>query len=245
MKNWLKYTLLIIGAILCLGYAAYFYIEGRHFQNDKICKGVEVHIHDAQNKSLITEKEIIDFLNADKLIPTGKFYRKIRTKKIEDAVEKHPMVRRAECYKMPNGKLMIDIEQRTPVLQIISSESYYVDDQRHTLPLSLNYAAYVPVATGQIDRKMAKSKLYDFARYISKDSFWNSQIDQIQVNDSFNVILSPRVGDHTILLGSFDRYEQKLEKLKKLYLYGLNKTGWNQYKTIDLRYKDQVVRKKR
>ena len=155
------------------------------------------------------------------------------------------MVRRAECYKMPNGKLMIDIEQRTPVLQIISSESYYVDDQRHTLPLSLNYAAYVPVATGQIDRKMAKSKLYDFARYISKDSFWNSQIDQIQVNDSLNVILSPRVGDHTILLGSFDRYEQKLEKLKKLYLYGLNKTGWNQYKTIDLRYKDQVVCKKR
>ena len=55
------------------------------------------------------------------------------------------------------------------------------------------------------------------------------------------VELVPRVGNHIIMLGSFDRFEQKLEKLRKFYLYGLNEIGWNAYSKIDLQYRDQVV----
>ena len=245
MKNWLKYILLMLGITLCLSYAGYSLIQSKNLEDEKICKGIEINIHDIQNKTLITEEEITDFLNEKKLIPTGQFYRKIKTKKIEDYIEKHPMVRSAECYKMPDGKLRIDIEQRSPVLQILSDENYYVDDQRKIMPVSQSFVAYVPLATGRINHNLATGKLYDFAQYISKDNFWNNQIDQIYVNDSMKVFLVPRVGDHTIVFGNFDRYEKKLEKLKKLYLYGLNKIGWNKYKTIDVQYKDQVVCTKR
>ena len=151
------------------------------------------------------------------------------------------MVRNAECFKTPDGKLEIDIEQRAPILQVLGLENYYVDDLRKTIPVSPEYTAYVPVATGNISKSLATGKLFDFVEYIKKDSFWTNQITQIYINDSSKVFLVPRVGDHTIILGNFDRYEKKLEKLKKLYLYGLNKIGWNQYKTIDLQYKDQVV----
>ena len=245
MKNGLKYALLSFGVLLCLSYAGYSYEEGRNLDNEKICKGIEINITDSQHRTLITEKEISDFLNAKQMIPTGKFYSKIKTKKIEDAVEKHLMVRRAECYKMPNGKLRIDIVQRSPILKVMCDGNYYVDDQRKIIPVSSNFTAYVPVASGYVDKKTASGKLYDFAMYLSKDSFWNNQIDQIYITDSMKVYLVPRVGDHTIVMGNFDRYEKKLEKLKKLYLYGLNKTGWNQYKTIDVQYKDQVVCTKR
>lgn len=217
------------------------FLKGRTFEGEKICDGVVINIFDSKNKFLITEKEITQFLDEKKMIPTGKFYRKIKTKKIEDALEKHPMVRNAECYKTPDGKLNIEIKQRTPIIQILTDENYYLDDLRKTIPVSSSYAAYVTVASGNISKSLAKGKLYDFGYYIQKDSFWNNQIEQIYINDSNKVFLIPRVGNHTIILGNFDRYEEKLEKLKKLYLYALNKTGWNKYKTIDLQFKDQVV----
>lgn len=241
MKNWLKYLLLITGAIICLGYAGFMFIKGKSLENEKICRGVIINIYDSKNNLLITEKDITDFLDEEKIIPTGKFYRKFKTKKIEESLEKHPLVRNAECYKTPNGKLEINIEQRTPILQIIGMENYYVDDLRKVIPVSTKYTAYVPIASGNISNSLATGKLFDFAQYIEKDSFWIHQIEQIYINDSAKVMLVPRVGDHTIILGNFDRFEKKLEKLKKLYLYGLNKTGWNQYKTIDVQYKDQVV----
>ena len=75
------------------------------------------------------------------------------------------------------------------------------------------------------------------------DNFFSPvvQIDQIYINENNEVQLIPRVGDHLIVLGNFDRYEQKLEKLRKFYLFGLNETSWNIYSKIDLRFKDQVV----
>lgn len=241
MRNWLKYLLLFTSAGILLAYAVFAFIKSKEFEDEKICNGVIIKISDSKNKVLLSENDIRDYLNERKMIPTGRFYSKIKTKKIEDELEKYPMVRNAEVYKTPDGKLEIDVEQRTPVLQVNGFESYYVDDTRKLIPVSSEFTAYVPLASGNISRSLAKGKLYDFAKYIGNDNFWSNQIEQIYVNDSSKVFLVPRVGDQTIILGSFDRYKQKLEKLKKLYLYGLNKTGWNKYKTIDLQYKDQVV----
>lgn len=109
------------------------------------------------------------------------------------------------------------------------------------MPVSQNFAAYVPVVSGRVTKKMANWILFDFAEYINNDPFWNNQIEQININDKLKVELVPRVGEQIIIMGDLTRYKQKLEKLKKLYLYGLNEMGWNQYKTINLEYKDQVV----
>ncbi|MFV0470978.1 MAG: cell division protein FtsQ/DivIB [Paludibacteraceae bacterium] len=240
-KTWLKYLLLIVGSILCIAYSGYSFVQGKRLDNDKICKGIEISILGNQHQSLVNAEEITDFLDEKKMIPSGKFYSKIKAKSIEEEVNKHPMVRNAECYKTSNGILKIEIEQRIPILRIVGTENYYVDQQRKIIPVSTRFSAYVPVASGNITRAMAKGQVYDFANYIGKDSFWDNQIDQIYVDRDNKVFLIPRVGSHTIALGNFDRYEKKLEKLKKLYLYGFNRIGWNKYKTIDLQYENQVV----
>jgi len=55
------------------------------------------------------------------------------------------------------------------------------------------------------------------------------------------VELIPRAGDSVILLGDIDGYREKLEKLMKFYKKGLPYEGWNKYKYIDIRFKDQVI----
>ena len=241
MSKLLKYILIISAMVVCVCYAVIANAKGTESEDRKVCSNLTVTITDYDQKKLISNEEISLLLKANELNPIGKSMQHIRTKTIEDVIERHPMVRHAECYKTPNNEIRITIEQRNPVLRVIGAENYYVDDLRKTMPVSLNFAAYVPIVTGRVTKKAASGALFDFVKYINQDPFWNDQIAQININDKLQAELVPRVGEHIIILGTFDRYQQKLEKLKKLYLYGLNETGWNAYSTINLQYKDQVV----
>ncbi|MEO8088452.1 MAG: cell division protein FtsQ, partial [Bacteroidota bacterium] len=64
---------------------------------------------------------------------------------------------------------------------------------------------------------------------------------QIFVDAAGDMELIPRVGNQTILFGDEKQMEEKFNKLYTFYKKGLSKTGWNQYKTINVTFKDQVV----
>jgi cell division protein FtsQ len=83
--------------------------------------------------------------------------------------------------------------------------------------------------------------VYKLAEFITNDKFWNSQIEQIYVNNNYEFELIPRVGSHIIELGRAEDLNEKFENLKILYLRGFNNLGWNQYEKISLKYKNQVV----
>ena len=73
------------------------------------------------------------------------------------------------------------------------------------------------------------------------DEFWKAQIIQVKVLENGELELIPRVGNHTILLGTTDELELKFKKLKIFYEKGLSKTGWNEYSQINLKFDNQVV----
>ncbi|MFV0392558.1 MAG: cell division protein FtsQ/DivIB [Paludibacteraceae bacterium] len=241
MNRLLKYILISAVMILCAGYLVFAGRRSLNVSDKQVCSNVKVSVVDYDRKMLITGDDITALLKEKDLNPIGNTLGRIKTKSIEDAIEKHPMVRRAECYKTPSGEIQINVTQRTPILRVTGTENYYVDDSRKSLPISSNHAVYVPVFTGNINKKLVTGVIYDFAQFLNQNEFWGNQIDQVNIRQDLKVELVPRVGDHIILLGSFDRYEQKLEKLRKFYLYGLNELGWNHYAEIDLQYRDQVV----
>ena len=53
--------------------------------------------------------------------------------------------------------------------------------------------------------------------------------------------LVPRTGSHTVIFGSPDDAEEKLAKLLTFYRRGLRNIGWEEYRTINVKYKEQVV----
>jgi cell division protein FtsQ len=99
----------------------------------------------------------------------------------------------------------------------------------------------VPVVSGTVTKSFATGKLFDFVSFIVGDPFWNAQIEQIYIREDLKIVLVPRVGDATIVLGKLDNYELKLEKLYRLYKGGFNTMGWNHYEKIDLQYDNQIV----
>jgi len=241
MKPVWKYILIAFFAALVLGYLAFSlrYFSGR--EKDDVCRKLDIVMMEKNGKQLVTEKEISQILDNNDLNPVGKTIKRIRTESIEELLRKNPMIKVVQCYKTPAGVVTIRVSQRCPKFRVVGFSSYYVDTDRKPMPVSMNYAAYVPVVSGRTTVSMMTSKMFDFVTYLEENPFWNAQIEQIYVCDDLKIELVPRVGDAIIKLGTLDNYQAKLEKLHKLYLKGFNVVGWNKYKVIDLRYKDQIV----
>lgn len=208
---------------------------------ERVCGKLEVVFDENVGKQLITDKEIAQILEKINLNPIGKTIKYIRTESIEEVLRKNPLIKGVECYKTPSGIVEIIIHQRCPKFRVVGFGSYYIDTDRKPMPVTGNYAAYVPVVSGRVTVSMVTGPMFDFVSYIEENPFWNAQIEQIYIGEDRKIELVPRVGEAIIVLGTLDRYKAKLEKLHKLYVNGFNVMGWNKYKTIDLQYKDQVV----
>jgi len=242
MKPTWKYILISIFSLLILGYLGFSIWYFSRENKEKVCSNIEiVLLENNGGKQLITELEIAQILEQNGLNPIGKSIKNIKTESIEDILHKNPLIKKIECYKTPSGIVNIRILQRCPKFRVVGLASYYIDNDRKIMPVSLNFSAYVPVVSGSVTATMASNELYDFVTYLEENPFWNAQIEQINVREDKKIELITRVGDAVIMLGKIDNYQIKLEKLRKLYVNGFKLMGWNKYKVIDLQYKDQVV----
>ncbi len=241
MKPVWKYIFISFFALLVLGYIGYtlWFFSGNEKQ--QVCKDLNIVFTDGDERQLITKQEIAQTLEQNGLNPIGKMLIKIRTESIEDILHKNQMIKSVECFTTPEGAVNIKLSQRCPKFRVVGFGSYYIDIDRKPMPVSPHTAAYVPVVSGRVTVSMATGKLFDFITYLEENPFWNAQIEQIYVRDDLKIELVPRVGDAIVMLGTLDNYESKLEKLRKLYVYGFNKMGWNRYRRINLEYKNQVV----
>jgi cell division protein FtsQ len=119
---------------------------------------------------------------------------------------------------------------------------------------SPGYPANVPIATGAIKTKYSDTlnvlqpdapkvltDLFRLSEFIFNEPFLKAQIEQIYVDPDREFELIPRVGRHIIVFGGTDRMEDKFDKLMLFYHEGLNKTGWEKYRVINLKFENQVV----
>ncbi len=184
---------------------------------------------------------------------------------LEKKLNSNHSIKDVQVYKTVDGKLIVNVKQRRPIVRIFSkNESYYIDEKGNLMPLSGKYTARLLVVNGNLNEPFGKryrfnynnlndslaqktllDDIYKIADYIDKSEFWKAQIEQIDVNKVSDFELVPKVGNHKIVLGGVDNLEGKFEKLMIFYKKGLNKTGWNEYSEINLKYKNQVVCTKR
>ena len=102
-------------------------------------------------------------------------------------------------------------------------------------------------------KKLAKNyedfaKLLTFVQSVESDALRRSEVVQIIARTTpggaLEVDLVPRSGDCTIRFGRLEDEERKFEKLMRFYREGLARIGWEEFRTIDLRYDGQVVCRK-
>ena len=216
------------------------------------CREIQIDLRDDE-MIRIGREEIIRLVHAaDKQI-IGKELRHVNTDEIEREIEKHQAIEKAEVFKIIakdsssyNGILGVRIKHREPVVRVMSVNGrYYLDQSGEKIPVSSRYSANVILATGDFSEEFARVELLPFVMFLNSNPFWKAQIEQIHIDSNGWVTLSPLVGDQLIELGPLKDYSVKLRNLKAFYEQVMTHNNWEKYRWINLKYKNQVIAKKR
>lgn len=262
MNKWLEillWSLSTLGLLLLLGFV-------NKQQDNAVCKDIVIQIDRSNGNFFVDEEDINEMVYHERDTVQGNPMASINTEALEYKINNHPSIQNAEVYKTIDGNLVIEVEQRTPIVRIfnLQGESYYIDSTGKLMPPSSNYTARVLIANGYftdsffdlasqnarnvsdtLEHKTYIDDIFTFAEFLRKSPFWSAQIEQLYVNKELDIELIPRVGNHRIVFGDAVSIEEKFKKLELFYKNGLSKTGWNEYSTINLKYANQVVCTKR
>ena len=210
--------------------------------NGLICNRIKVSVKDSSVLKFVSESEINDLIQTKFKTIQGSLMNEINTQNVEQAVNRYPAVEKCEVYPSIDGTLCVVVSQRQPALRIFDhGATYLLDAKGYKIPLRGTYKDHLMVANGYIDDIERRQDLLKLNSFISDDSFWSAQIEQIYVEPDGEFILIPRVGQHKILFGNITDMEKKFRNLRTLYEKGLNPLEWNSYQTINLKFKGQVI----
>lgn len=180
------------------------------------------------NKLLIQSNDSLFFQQKDM----------VALNKVEQQFLNHPVIKHAELYTVPQGKLYIEIEERLPIVRIQAATGFYLDDAVKKIPLSERYTAKVPLFYGELNEENMPA-LVQLITKLSSDAFLAAEVIDYQwKNNAF--VLGLRSYPFDVVWGENKAFEQKAEKLKRFCAYTLenkNKT----YNRINLTYENQVV----
>jgi cell division protein FtsQ len=215
------------------------------------CSNVKILIPGADN--FIEREEIDAILKQSQGELIGRKLEDINLDEIEDKIKSNPYIAYAKVYADMDGVIHIEINQREPLLRIINAanQDFYVDRNGLKMPVSANFTANVLVANGNIMESFGgkldtlnsqlATDLYKTALFIKSDTLWDAQIEQLFVNDKHDIELIPRVGEQRIILGDADSIEVKMGNLMAFYKQAMPKVGWDAYKTINIKFTNQIV----
>lgn len=254
MHNFIKISLWILftaGTIVLAGFTTYKY-------NETECKKPNVIVHKIGEFNFIQDDYILKTLHNKGYVFSDQNISEINISEVEKHINSLPEVESSEVYKTLDGTIEISIIERHPILRITNAtgQQFYIDNKGHVMPLSENFVANTHIATGHINYAFIGDKksilnhntlksLYNITQHIVKDTFLNSQIVQIDVAPKQDIILIPRVGEQKILFGKGTDIEDKFNRLKTFYKKGIKPSELNKYKTLNLKYKQQIICSKR
>ena len=190
-------------------------------------------------ESLITEK-----MDKDSIIKNANI--------IEKNILANPFVKEIKLYQDLSNKLIVDLVQYQPIARLVSEnkKDFYIDLHGNIFPTSTKFSERVLLIHTDdninYDLKNINStdygkKIFTMINYIINDIFLSKIISEIDINYNKNIIIYPQVSKQKIIFGYPEQIDVKFDKLMLFYKKVLPAKGWNTYKTVNLKFKNQII----
>ena len=226
-------------------------------QKKNTCKDYSITIKGNEAKDFfLTETDVVKLLKAaTKGNIKGQSKASFNLQQMENLLEENVWIKDAQLYFDNKEVLHVSVVERKPVARIFTQtgKTFYIDENEQGIPVSENMTIKVPVFTGVPDKENRAKKdsllIHDIrttAQFINGNPFWTSQVAQIDVaasnaDGSLEFEMVPVIGNHIVKLGDGENVEQKFNRLFIFYKQVLARSGFDKYKTIDVRFEGQVV----
>lgn len=226
----------IIGLLLLVG--GLFAFSNHRNNNRKVTKSNIEFI--SENKLFVTETTVSKLLIQNQQTVAGQPKEIIDLNELEVALNSNPMIKRAQVFMSVNGELSAEIEQKRPIARVNTNASYYIDDEGSYMPLSSNYAARVPLVTGNIKKNELKT-VFQFAKAVDEDEFLKKHVIEIHQKDDKTIDFKVRKSDFTVHLGTLKMLEKKINNFKAFYQKAMKDKILDNYKLVNLKFDKQVI----
>ena len=236
LKRILKYLMLFI-LILSLGF---LYSFSNMKNGQRTIKEIQVEFESGDNQFL-THSMVNKLLIQNDSSVQNQAKSVIDLYSLEQKVLENPYIEKVSLYVSIDGTLNSVVKQRTPIARVIGDSGvYYIDAQGVKVPLSENYSARVPLITG-VKEEQKESEVYQLLQKIVADNFLKKEIVGIHFDQSNDCLLTVRSGNYKIEFGELKEMDQKFRKLKAFYNKAFSDSTIQTYKTINIKYHNQVV----
>ncbi|WP_313808151.1 cell division protein FtsQ [Flavobacterium sp.] len=166
---------------------------------------------------------------------------KLDLNSLERTLDNNKMIEKAEVYATIDGTLKALVTQKTPIARVSSEKgTYYIDYQGEEMPLSDNYAARVPLLSGEIEEEK-RTGLIEVFQKINDDDFLKKNITGVQILPTGSLMMTVRDYEYRILFGKTINVDKKFGNYKAFYQHALKDTLIGNYKLINLKFTQQVV----
>ena len=222
------------------------------------CKGVEAVIADSLERKFVSPDDIRDWM-ADYGTWAGLRLDSLDLCKVEDIIDHKSAVRKSQAWLTDDGMLHVSITQREPVVRFQGpAGGFYADREGYLFPLQSRFTARVPVVDGALPLKLEKNfkgepetdkekewvrSILGLVKYLADRKEWGDLVGQITVLKGGNLVLIPREGSERFLFGTPTDIDAKFTRIRKYY-EGIAPLE-NDYKTVDVRYNNQIICRKK
>lgn len=240
-----KITLIVVSVLLA-AYVVVAFPFVKLLKHDDCCKGVDIVIDYAESVKFVTVDFISSQLHEMGIDPEGKRIADINISDIEKRLQDKDFIENAECYVTADNLLHIDIKPLQPVMRVFDgADSYYVNKDNKRMHSNADFFIDRPVVKGKFTNEYPPTRLLPLIEFLDKSERWRNLAGMIEVRDSNNIFLIPKVANHVINLGNTDGLDSKFAKLERMYNEVIPVKGWNFYDTISLKWDYQIVATRR
>ena len=237
------------------------------FQRKQIMSQPTIYLEIQDGIALMTEEELLQKLKTANLYHNKIKKEDLDISAIENFIANLNEVEKVEVFSELGEKWFIKTTIKRPVARILKNNGngFYIDSNGKLMKLTPGVKPRILTFTGvenikdsdlnyskliNNDSLITKNRLSDIYRissYVCNDAFYDAQIVQVHFTNEDGFILIPRVGKHEIIFGMANSDEVVARKFKQLttfYEEVIPYEGWDKYKSINLKFDNQIVAKK-
>ena len=238
----LKWTLLII----LLGYTAAITVWAHAEASRNACSGIEVVVDGSNKADSVTRNGVLAELAHYPRKIIGVPLESVNTYDVRQFLSRFSNFENVDCVITTDGKLKVSVIPMIPEIRVFSPMgSYYINKDGKYIASNAEFYVDVPIVKGVFTNKLPAMYVLPVTRFIESDPVLSELVAMIEVIDEDNIILIPKIQGHVINFGDTTRLQEKKRALMTMYNKIMPYKGWNEYDTMSVRFRNQIVATRR
>lgn len=212
-----------------------------------MCKGIEVVVEGGDERTVArTQRGVYnEVLRFDSHL-LNRRASSINTLALQQHLSRISNFESVNCLMTSKGKLRVIVVPMIPEIRVFDGdESYYINKDGKRIGANAEFFSDVPVVRGKFSKDFPPTAVLPVVRFVRNDSVLKHLVSMFEAEDADDILLIPRIAGHVVNFGDTLNLDRKRRALLTMYRKVMPYKGWENYDTISVKFRNQIVATRR